>query len=95
LFVPAIAKRVTPIEINTVKSYKSRVEYGKVLEIVDKDGKTYDKAYSFVFKHECMAYTVNEIVRANKFDPDPNNEFTCGIHVQRYKDQCDIWAEKN
>lgn len=89
LRIPADAARVTP---NTLDgTYKSRVEYGVVTEIVDDKGKSYDEAVSCIYMGVPLVYRVGREVRPDGFDPDPSVNCGQGIHVQRYRDQCYQW----
>lgn len=94
LRVPAEARRITPLD--TDRKYKSRVEYAYVEQIIDKDGTEYKVAQSCVWKakyRKVLIYQVGEIVRPDSFDDDVKVAYTSGIHVHRYKDQCDVWLK--
>lgn len=84
-------RRVTPIDGHSV--YKSRVESGRVEEIVDAEGKHYNEAESFVRGAKGFKYKVGEIVRVDDFDGDLNHGCGPGINVHPYKDQCDVWFD--
>ena len=86
LSVPAHAKRITPIN----DKYKSRVEFAQVEKIIDKEGKEYTEAVSFVHSTK-LAYRVGEFVYPDGFDDDVATEYGKGINVHKYKDHCDVW----
>ncbi len=91
LLVPKEAKRITPFD-GLIPSYKSRVEYAKVIEIIDTNGTRYHKASSFIFKDKTIDYVLGDTVYADGIDTNPYNECGRGIHVHCYKDQCDMWV---
>ena len=106
LRVPVDARRVTPpMRINKVpyfegnrvskwllaKTYKSRVSHAKVIAIEDDEGNNYLEACSFVYRRKVITYKVGSVVRSTKFDSDPEHGCGQGIHVHRYRDQCQIW----
>jgi hypothetical protein len=87
--VPAEAKRVTPN--STPQRYKSRVEFGTVLEIVDKEGNKYNDAISFVHSGHKLTYSVGCKVIPNGFDPSSYEECGAGINCHKFKEHCDQW----
>ena len=90
LTVPADAKRVTPMDSSF--QYKSRVEFARVEEIVDREGNHYDVAYSAVNgMQKRSVYKVGEIVRPDEFNDDPSHECGAGISVHVHRDHCDTW----
>jgi hypothetical protein len=90
LRIPAEAKRVTPHDKQW--KFKSRCEYAKVLDIVDREGKHYKEAQSFVCNNVTpLVYTVGHVVHPSKYDPDPEEDCSFGINCHRYQDQCDQW----
>jgi antitoxin component YwqK of YwqJK toxin-antitoxin module len=93
LLVPAEAKRVTTTDGGSRKVYKSRVEFAKVLEIVDKEGNKYDEAESFVYGKTKLIYVVGNEVRPDIYDSDPEHECSFGINVHPYIDLCDTWRQ--
>jgi antitoxin component YwqK of YwqJK toxin-antitoxin module len=88
ILVPAEAKRVTVVD--TRKIYKSRISFGRVIDIEDEKGNKYDDAHSYVYSGRSIKYERNKMVYPNSFDPDPNNECSFGISCHRYKNQCII-----
>ena len=82
--------RITPCDFCD-KTYKSRVGYAKVEQIVDNDRKEYNEAESFVFSDKEIKYQVGQIVNPNGFNKDPNVGCAQGISVHR--DYCDIWRQ--
>jgi hypothetical protein len=90
ILVPAEAKRVTPQ--SNPATYKARVEFGKVLEIVDKEGNKYTDATSFVHEGHKLTYIVGEIVIPNGYDSDPNIECGAGINCHKFQEHCDQWC---
>jgi antitoxin component YwqK of YwqJK toxin-antitoxin module len=88
LTVPEGARRVTP---KLGEQYKSRVEYAKVEQIIDKDGKEYKEAVSYIYRESTLTYKVGETVHPDEFDGGITNNCGAGINVHRYKDHCDIW----
>ena len=89
LLVPAEARRVTPLH----GKGKSRVEFARVLDIVDRDGNHYTEAEACVFHNggHHLRYVVGQEVRPDTFDPDPTVTCGHGLHVYRHRDQCDRW----
>lgn len=107
LRVPEGAERVTPLwnKNNDGIPPKSRVEYAFVEDIIGKDGNSYDTCYPFVNEYPKVSlnfpYVKGEITKfmdTSNINYIFNNsiEYDCvpGIHVQKYQDQCDYWAEK-
>jgi hypothetical protein len=89
LIVPKEARRITPLDHD--KSFKSRVEYAKVEQIVDSDGKKYKEAFSCVNVNNPLIYKVGTMIYPNKFDDNIMIECGAGINVHAYKDQCEKW----
>jgi hypothetical protein len=87
--VPEDAGRVTPR--NTDRTFKSRISHGKVIDIIDKDGKQYDDARSFVHIGPSMMYERNKVAVPSRLDLSLDNECSAGINCQLYQDQCDYW----
>lgn len=87
LSVPSTARRVTPVD--TDHTYKSRVEYAKVEEIVGGDGTQYREAVSSIRSSNPVTYRVGEIAVPDTFDDDPNHECAAGINVYAHRDHCD------
>jgi antitoxin component YwqK of YwqJK toxin-antitoxin module len=85
--VPENARRVTPVDAPS--GYKSRIEFGKVMEIVDEEGKYYNEATSFVYKE--LKYVLSKVVIPDGFDDNINHCCGKGISVHKYKDQCEQW----
>ena len=77
-------KRVTPKHC-----HKGRVSGATVLDIVDKDGKTYDECESFVYSCKSLKYVKGQRVIPDKFDDSEDESCGTGIHVHMYQDQCD------
>lgn len=95
LCVPEHARRVTPdilIEYYDSSSYahKCRIDSAFVVQIIDKDEKEYDVAYS-PFQKMKLTYRVGQDVMDCNFNEDPNEIFGRGINVCVYKDHCDSW----
>lgn len=91
LLVTEGTKRVTVKDLST---FKSRVEYAIVLQIIDKSNNQYLEAESFVYG-ETLRYVKGQIVKSNNFNDDPNIICGQGINVHMYKDQCDKWFVLN
>ena len=90
LTVPADAKRVTPREDGEYL-YKSRVEFARVEEIVDREGTQYREARTAIWKSDTTIYKLGEMVHPDQFDPNPQHACGSGIHVHRHQDHCDKW----
>lgn len=75
ILVPKEAGRVS-------SSLETRIEYGKVVSIVDLQRREYTEAD----RH----YVVGEMVRADDFDPTSRARGR-GIRVHRHREQCDQW----
>lgn len=89
LKVPVEAKRITAINIARIMI--SRIEYGIVEQIIDKDGNEYNEAKSFVYQDNILIYRKGQKVVPNGFNDNILQDYEEGIHVHRYKDQCDTW----
>ena len=93
LTVPAEAKRVTPLDSDY--KYKSRVEFARVDQIVDKEGNEYKEARSSVNPlGKVTVYTLGEVARPDGFNPDPSVECGAGLHVHAFQDHCDVWMDR-
>ena len=86
LSVPLDAKRITPLN----DQYKSRVEFAQVEQIIDREGKEYTEAVSFVHPMQ-LVYRVGELVYPDGFDDNIAHDCGKGINVHKYKDHCDVW----
>ena len=71
---------------------KSRIEFAKVLEIIDDNGVLYQSAESCIAKNK-LVYKINEIIYADSFDEDITKECTNGIYVHKYKESCNRWKK--
>ena len=98
IMVPADAQRVTPLD--TDAKFKSRVEYGVVLDIESApsaDGTVthYNEATSFVYGKDRLRYVVGERVQVDEddFEDDPNVECGAGINVHLHRDHCAVWFQ--
>jgi hypothetical protein len=90
LTVPKEAQRITPIDQDN--SFKSRVEYAKVEQIIDSYGKEYNEAFSCAYNYDKkLTYKIGEIVYPDKFDDNIMTTCGAGINVHTYKDQCEKW----
>lgn len=89
LIVPKEARRITPFD-NMFK-YKARIDYAIVNQIIDKDGKEYKEASSFVFRGKRLIYKIGETVRADGFNDKLRDGCGAGINVHLHKDHCDQW----
>lgn len=89
LLVPSEAKRITPIQGNKCV-YKSRISYGLVTQIIDREGNNYSVARSFVHG-DATEYFIDRIITPDYFDDNIGNDCSFGISVHAYKDQCDVW----
>ncbi len=90
ILVPSLAKRVVTQSMEY--RFKSRIEFGTVLEIKDDDGTSYSRARSFVSNNR-LEYIVGKEVHADEFDERPEEHCGHGIHVQKYKEDCEQWRE--
>jgi len=86
LLVPGGAKRVTPINRKNI----SRVECGKVVQIIDESGKEYEVGRSLMHKRG-LVYRVGEMVYAKNYEPSVNVECGAGINVHKHPDHCMQW----
>lgn len=104
LKVPTEAKRVTVY--NKLSHYlyccanmpivimEGRVEYAYVEDIIDKYGRSYKDAISFVNdQRKGFLYKKNEMVypQNNEYDDNPLNENSSGINVCLHKEDCNRW----
>ena len=89
IFVPKEAKRVTPYSCQ----YSSRIEYGIVEQIIDKNGNEYNSANSFVHKTNTLTYEKGKKVCADNINMSTSDECGNGINVQKYKKDCDYWFD--
>jgi hypothetical protein len=89
ILVPEDAKRVTPAD--TDYSFKSRISHGKVMSIIDEQNNKYDYAVSMIYTDNKVTYRVGEVVFPDEFDSNPEIDCSHGIHVLRYRDQCEKW----
>ncbi|AYV81862.1 MAG: pentapeptide repeat-containing protein [Harvfovirus sp.] len=90
LLVPSEAKRVTPIP--TSQQYKSRVEYAKVVKIIDELGVEYSEAESFVFTGDKqLTYKLGKIVLPTYYDGSIYNDCGPGINVHLEQEHCLYW----
>ena len=93
LFVPKDAKKVTPLWNNL--AYKSRIEYGRIADIVDEDDNHYTMAESIIYTDsrtgKPLQYIMGEFVIPNAYNSDINNSCGAGINVHRHKNHCRQW----
>ena len=85
--VPREAGRVTPFSALC----KARVEYGTVVEIVDAEGRRYPEATSFVYSGGSTTYVEGQVVRPDRFDPNPRQDCGAGLNVHLHRDHCTQW----
>jgi len=79
LLVPMTAGRKNA----NITDFSCIIEYAKVLEIVDKEGKQYPSAKNFIYRNNTINYVVGQTVTADNYDKDSG-----GIYVYLYKDHC-------
>jgi len=84
LEIPAEAKRTS-----TISHRKCRAEFAKVLEIT-KDGENLQECKNWNANYP-LTYKVGEIVRPDKYDPDPRIDCTHGIHFFISKQEAEDW----
>ena len=91
ILVPKEANRVTPVNFKESSAIKSRIQFGTVTEIVDKQGKRYKTACSHLH-YTKIIYSVGNTVTPNRFDDNLLTECSYGIHVVKFRDQCQNWV---
>jgi antitoxin component YwqK of YwqJK toxin-antitoxin module len=80
ILVPKDVERVTLADPN---SCRSKIESGKVLEIIDEHGRQYKEADSDT-KH----FVVGQLVHADEFSFSPEKNNKLGISVYRHREHC-------
>ncbi|AYV77770.1 MAG: pentapeptide repeat-containing protein [Edafosvirus sp.] len=96
LLIPAEADRICAFSEEDAKAnfFKCRASYAIVKRIVDKEGKEYKKATSFVFGSNKSEYIVDEKVIPDGFEK--SKDITCGpgVNFHRFQDECDYWKNQ-
>jgi hypothetical protein len=88
--VPQQAHRITVLSNECI----SRIEFGYVVKIIDKEFNEYDEATSFITIHKPVIYRKGHLCEPNNgYDENKYHKESCGINVHKYKDQCDQWFE--